>query len=116
MYAAITSSINSDIFVLPSIPAKNGDKDGLPNVLLEALASGLPVIATDISGIPELITHRKTGLLVPPFDSKALADAIILLSKDTSLYNEISKNGYDKISREFNINLSTLQLKKIFRF
>jgi glycosyltransferase involved in cell wall biosynthesis len=106
--------INSDIFVMPSLLANNGDRDGLPNVLLEALATGLPVITTDISGIPELITHKKTGLLVPPFDSKAIADAIILLSNDTDLYRDLSKNGYDKINREFNINLSTLQLKQLF--
>ncbi len=55
---------------------ENGDRDGIPNVLMEALSVGLPVVATDVSGIPELIEHDRSGLLVPPCDEVALAEAL----------------------------------------
>src|SRR5258708_28545415 len=66
----------ADLFVLSPHVLENGDRDGIPNVLMEAMSAGLPVVATDISGIPELIEHDRSGLLVPPCDEGALADAL----------------------------------------
>src|SRR5262249_47447352 len=64
------------LFVLPCQIAENNDRDGIPNVLVEAMAVGLPVISTNISGIPELIEHGVSGWLVPQKDARALAEAI----------------------------------------
>jgi glycosyltransferase involved in cell wall biosynthesis len=66
----------ADLFVLSPQVLSNGDRDGIPNVLMEAMAVGLPVVATDVSGIPELIEHDRSGLLVPSCDEVALAGAL----------------------------------------
>jgi glycosyltransferase involved in cell wall biosynthesis len=66
----------ADLFVLPCQVASDGDRDGIPNVLLEAMAMELPVISTAVSGIPEVIVNGENGLLVPPGDAEALAAAI----------------------------------------
>jgi glycosyltransferase involved in cell wall biosynthesis len=66
----------SDLFVLSPYILDSGDRDGIPNVLMEAMSSGLPVVATCVSGIPELIEHDRSGLLVPPRDEIALAAAL----------------------------------------
>ena len=66
----------ADIFLAPSVTAANGDQEGIPVVLMEALASGLPVISTHHSGIPELVEDGRSGLLVPERDVPALADAL----------------------------------------
>jgi glycosyltransferase involved in cell wall biosynthesis len=67
------------VYVQPSRIAADGDRDGIPNVLLEAMAMGLPVVASSVSGIPELVGHGHNGLLVEPDDPQALADAIMQL-------------------------------------
>jgi glycosyltransferase involved in cell wall biosynthesis len=66
----------SDLFVMPSVVVNGGDRDGLPTVILEAMAHRLPVIASDICGIKEVVIPNRTGWLVPPADPAALADAI----------------------------------------
>jgi glycosyltransferase involved in cell wall biosynthesis len=73
------------VYVQPSRVAADGDRDGIPNVLLEAMAMGLPVVATRVSGIPELVQHRRNGLLVEPDDPAALADAIATLIEQPAL-------------------------------
>ncbi len=75
----------ADVFVLASRIARSGDRDGLPNVLMEAAAMGLPVVATRVSAIPEAVEDGVTGLLVEPRDRKALADAIARLATDGAL-------------------------------
>jgi glycosyltransferase involved in cell wall biosynthesis len=72
----------ADLFVLASKVAKDGDRDGLPNVLIEAQSQRLACVATDVSGIPELIERGVTGLLVPPDDPVGLAQAMIALIRD----------------------------------
>ena len=64
------------IVVMPSVRTREGNQDGIPVALMEAMASGAAVISTTVSGIPELIEHERDGLLVPPGDPLALADAI----------------------------------------
>lgn len=66
----------ANIFALPAVLAESGDRDGIPNVILEAMAMELPVVSTWHSGIPEVIEDGKNGLLVPPGDPSALADAL----------------------------------------
>jgi glycosyltransferase involved in cell wall biosynthesis len=70
---------DADIFVLPSM------SEALPNAVLEAMAAGLPVVASDVGGIPELISHDRTGLLVPPADTAALAAALLRVMNETGL-------------------------------
>ncbi len=72
----------ADVFVQASVITSDGDRDGIPNVVLEAMASGLAVVASSVAGIPEVIDHRTTGLLVPPADPAALAEAIRELAAD----------------------------------
>jgi glycosyltransferase involved in cell wall biosynthesis len=74
-----------DAVVLPSITASDGQMEGIPVSLMEAMASELPVVATSLSGIPELVEHGKTGLLVPERDTAALADALERLARDPLL-------------------------------
>jgi len=108
MYAA------SDLFILPCIVAPDGDRDGLPNVLVEALSMGLPVIATPVSAIPELIVHGSTGLLVPEKDPEGIVKSVLQLVNDKQLYESIARNGVRKITSEFNIDRSTSRLMDIF--
>ena len=105
---------HSDIFILPSVIAKNGDRDGLPNVILEAMLCGIPVISTPVSGIPEIIKDCITGLLVREKDSKAIADAIIRLKDNPELYYKITYNGRKEVIEKFDIEENTSKLLKTF--
>jgi glycosyltransferase involved in cell wall biosynthesis len=100
----IAAMLAADLFVLPSRIAKSGDRDGLPNVLMEAQALGTACIATPVSAIPELIDDGKTGLLVPPRDAAALAEAIIDLSRDPDKRARLAKAGHDRVRGAFASN------------
>lgn len=89
------------VFIMPSVVARNGDRDGIPNVLFEAMAMGTPVIATSISGIPEAIADQQTGLLVPPRDPRRLADAVKQLMREPSLAHSLGQQGRSWIEAEF---------------
>lgn len=93
----------STILVHPGIIASNGDRDGIPNSVSEAMAMGVPVIASAISGTPELITNEKTGLLVPAKDSTALADAMRRLIIDKGLRSRLAKRGRKRVEEFANI-------------
>ncbi len=92
----------ADLFVLGCEIAANGDRDGIPNVCIESMAMGVPVVATRVSAIPELIENGKTGLLVDPGNPEALADAMIKALTDTDLRQEMIAAGRDRVSRDFN--------------
>ena len=91
----------ADLFVLPSRLARSGDRDGLPNVLMEAQAFAVPVLATDVSGIPELVTHGKTGWLVGERDPQALAEAMRRLIDDDELRLRLAKAGAKNVREKF---------------
>lgn len=99
-----------DLFALPCQQDANGDMDGIPVVLMEAMASGIPVVSTRISGIPELIAHEFEGLLVKPRSAEALAAAITQLLFDDKLRAAFSKKGQLKIMREFEFVANIEQL------
>lgn len=86
---------NMDIGVLCS------DSEGLSNALLEYMLAGLPVVATDVGGNPELLIDGKTGLLVPSDNKKALANALISIIKDKALRQQLAKSGQNKVKQEY---------------
>ena len=102
-----------DLFVLPCQQDSNGDMDGIPVVLMEAMASGIPVISTRISGVPELIAHGQDGLLVEPRSEAALANAITQLLSSDELRASFSRNGRLKVIREFDTEVNIRRLIKL---
>ena len=104
----------ADLFVLPSVVAADGQMEGIPVSLMEAMASGLPVVATNISGIPELVEDGVTGLLVPPGNEHTLADAIIRLYNDETLRGKMGTCGREKVASEFEIKANVEKLKDLF--
>ena len=92
---------SSDLFVLPSIVDSQGNTEGLGVVLLEAMACKLPVIGSNIGGIPDIIQNKETGLLVPEKDVLELFRAIICLIEDTKLSKKLANNGYNKVIVKF---------------
>ena len=93
-----------DIFVLAAVVAANGDRDGIPVVLMEAGAFGLPLISTNVSGIPELVQHERTGLIVPERDPSALADAIQRLATDPALRRRLGERASALVHEEYEID------------
>lgn len=102
------------IFVLPCQIAENGDRDGIPNVLVEAMAMGLPVVSTNISGIPELIDHDVNGWLAPQKDPEALADALALLLEQPALRHRLGLAAREKVCRAFDSNEKIAALQQLF--
>ena len=92
---------SADMFVLASRVARDGDRDGLPNVLLEAQSQGLACVATRVSAIPEFVEDRVTGLLAEPGDARGLADAMAQLIRDPDLRRRLSSAGRERLRREF---------------
>lgn len=100
----------ADLFVLPSRISDDGDRDGLPNVLMEAQSQRLACLSTNISGIPELIVDRQTGWLVPQQDSKALCEALKKLITDPQLRQQLARAGFERLHREFSLDAGIDQL------
>lgn len=98
-----------DIFVLPSL------WEGLPLALLEAMASGLPVIATDVGGIPEVVIDRETGLLIQPSNSQAIADAVLLLYNDRNLRIRLANAGSAFVYAQFSAQTLVKDLDTVYK-
>lgn len=93
----------SDIFVLPSIVATDGQMDGIPVSLMEAMAAGKPVIASSISGIPELVRHEVSGILVDAAHPERVAQAITRLVRDPNLRERMGRAGQQKVRQTFDV-------------
>lgn len=102
------------VFCLPCVVAPDGNRDGLPTVLLEALAMGLPVVSTKLTGIPEIIDHGQDGLLVDPNAPAELSESLLILLKDSALREKFSQNGIAKAKEKFNIATNARILKEYF--
>jgi len=104
----------SDICVAPSIESKTGEKEGIPGVVYEALAMGIPVIATRHSGIPEIVKDGETGILVSERDHVAIAEAVKLFIRDKDLRKKCIINGRKIVYENFNLERNSKSLKDIF--
>jgi len=105
----------SHIFILSSVTAKDGDEEGLANVLKEALASGMPVVATTHSGFPEVVTDGVSGFLVPERDVDALADRLDHLIQHPELWLEMARAGRESVEEHFDITKLNQGLVEIYQ-
>ena len=104
----------ADIFVLASRITENGDRDGLPNVLLEAQSQALPCISTRVSAIPELIIDGETGLLVPQEDPAAMTQALKKLISDPALRYRLGQAGFTRVRETFSHEVGIARLVEKF--
>jgi len=103
----------ASVFCLPCRVLENGDRDGIPNVMAEAMACGLPVVTTAVSGIPELLADGVNGLLVAPNDPVQVADAIETLHRNPALAERLSSNAQLQIRERFDGDVSTRALSAL---
>ena len=103
-----------DVVSMPSIPTSSGRREGIPVVLMEAMSSGVPVVASGISGIPELVEDGVSGLLVPPRDPQALADALERLHEDAAWRRQLGQGGRDTVLRDFDLHRNAAGLAERF--
>lgn len=104
----------ADVFALPSIIQGDGDRDGIPNVLLEAMAVGLPVVSTSVSGIPELVRSGENGLLAESRNARELSAALELLLRDRSLRERIANQGRETVTEQFSSATTVRWLARLF--
>jgi glycosyltransferase involved in cell wall biosynthesis len=102
------------IMALPCIITEDGDRDGIPTALIESLYAGIPSVSTTVSGIPELIDSGVNGLLVPPNDSAALADALARLMQDSELSARLAAAGRETVRERFNLVKNIQHLIDLF--
>ncbi|MFQ5700394.1 MAG: glycosyltransferase family 4 protein [Acidobacteriota bacterium] len=105
----------ADVFVLPCVVEADGNRDGIPNAILEAMASGVPVISTSTSGIPEAVRDGEAGLLVPEGDTAALALAIERMLTDAPLRARCARQGRRIAESSFSIKAGGRALAELFR-
>jgi glycosyltransferase involved in cell wall biosynthesis len=103
------------LFVMPSLTTPKEDRDGIPNVVLEAMAMGIPVVATSVSGIPEVVEDGRTGLLVPEKRKDLLADAVQRLLTDDSLGPALAARARERVERDFDQARNGAHLLEILR-
>jgi glycosyltransferase involved in cell wall biosynthesis len=101
---------NCSVFVYPS---RGGE--GIPRALLEAMACAAPVVATDVSGIPEAVEHMKTGLIVKPQDVQQLSTTINIILEDERLARNLGLRAREKIEREFSYDVVIPQIAKVLK-
>jgi len=102
------------VLVLPSVVADDGQMEGIPVALMEAMAAKLPVVASSLSGIPELVEYGRTGLLVEPGNPDALADAIRQILSNRELAQEMGRRGRERVLDRFVLSSTVAQLLAVF--
>lgn len=103
-----------DILLVPSVQAKDGDREGIPQTTVEGMATGIPVIASDHAGLPELVINEETGLQIPERDPQALSEAIKQYVENPDLVARVSKNGRKKTEENHNIHSQIEKLEKFY--
>lgn len=106
--------LTHDMLLVPSVVHETGDRDGIPNVIMEALSNRLPVIATDVCGIGEVIQDGKTGLLIPQRDPRALADAVRRMARDRKAAVRMADNGRALVERMFDGKTNIRALRDLY--
>ncbi len=109
-----THFLSADIFLMPSVRDASGDRDGLPNVITEALLHRVPVIATDLAGIPEIIEDRVTGLLIRQRDPAAIAKAVQTLIGDRALAVHMAEAGRSRALMQFDPARNTERILNLY--
>lgn len=104
----------SAVFAAPCVVGGDGDRDGLPTVLLEAMALGTPCVATDVTGIPEVLQDGITGLLVPQHDAAALATAIARLLAGPALRARLAETARRLMVQRFDVHRNAAQVRELF--
>ena len=104
----------SHLFLHPSVTGPDGDREGVPNAMLEAMASGLPVMSTWHGGIPEAVMHRETGLLTPEHAHEALADGMLWLASEPAEYVSMSANAARSVAGNWEIHAQTRLLESFY--
>lgn len=102
------------LLVVPSITASNGDSEGLPTVVIEAQAMGLPVVASNHAGIPQAVIHGETGFLAAERDIEGLVECSLRLLSDPELWQRFSLQGIENAENNFNLDKQTKALEKIY--
>ncbi len=101
-------------FAAPCVESRDGDRDGLPTVLLEAMALGTPCVSTDITGVPEVVRDGETGLMVRQNDATALADALERLLDDSRLRVRLAGNARSVVEEDFDVRRNAAKLREVF--
>ena len=114
-HAVLEHYRSADLFVLGCEVAPNGDRDGIPNVLIESMAMGVPVVATGISAIPELVQDGKTGLLAPAGQPDKLAEAMQRMLTDTELRNSVIPAARQTVAEDFDNGRLIQDLAEVYR-
>lgn len=102
------------VLAAPCVVGEDGNRDGLPTVLLEAMALGTPCVSTDVTGIPEVVRHEMTGLMVPQRDAAALAAAIERLFEDGALRVRLAAEARKLVETEFDVQVNAARLREVF--
>ncbi len=105
---------SADMVVAPSVPTRDGRREGIPVVLMEAMSSGVAVVASDLSGIPELVKNGQSGILVPPGNVQALCDALHQLQADAALRHRLAQAAREKILHDFDLQKNVALLARHF--
>ncbi len=100
------------IFALPCVVEADGGMDNLPTVIAEAMAAGLPVVSTTLAGVPEMVTHGKTGLLVPPRSPEKLADALARMLAEPATAETFGQAGRKRARELFDLRVTGREFKR----
>ncbi len=110
----VTLLMAADIFLAPSVTGSSGDQEGIPVVLMEAMAQGLPVVSTYHSGIPELVQDGVSGFLVPEKDVDALAERLTYMMDTPENLDELGRNGRKYVEAHYDIHTLNMRLVEIY--
>ena len=104
----------ASVLAAPCVVGDDGNRDGLPTVLVEAMALGVPVVATDVTGIPELVDTGRTGTIVPQRDPVALARAIRRLLEDPTEARKLARAARRQVETQFDLTRNVAELRGLF--
>jgi glycosyltransferase involved in cell wall biosynthesis len=102
------------VLAAPCVVSQDGNRDGLPTVLIEAMALGTPCISTAVTGIPEIVRHDQTGWIVPENSPSELAGSLSKMVDDSALRLRLAENGRRLVEQQFDIDRNSAQIRALF--